>query len=67
MVFYIREIQCLKQLAKEEGFTVIDAHSKFPLLAPMEPSPLYYRSHFSPAGHRKLAGVIVDGLKPILK
>lgn len=67
MVFYIREIQCLKQLAKEEGFTVIDAHSEFPLLAPMEPSPLYYRSHFSPAGHRKLAGVIVDGLKPILK
>lgn len=67
MVFYFREIQCLKQLAKQEGFTVIDAHSQFPVLAPMEPSPLYYRSHFSPAGHRKLANVIVDGLKPVLK
>ena len=67
MVFYFREIQCLKQLAKQEGFTVIDAHSQFPVLAPMEPSPLYYRSHFSPAGHRKLANVITDGLQPVLK
>lgn len=67
MVFYFREIRCLKQLAKQEGFTVIDAHAQFPVLAPMEPSPLYYRSHFSPAGHRKLANVITNGLQPVLK
>lgn len=66
-VFYFREIECFKQLAKKEGFTVIDAHSKFTLLAPMEASPMYYKGHFSPAGHRKMAQVLTEGLKPLLK
>ncbi len=67
MVFYFREIGCLKKLAKEEGITIIDANAEFPSLAPMEPSPLYYRSHFSPAGHRKLANLITERLQPLLK
>lgn len=67
MVFYFREIECLKKLGKKEGITIIDANAEFPRLAPMQPSPLYYRSHFSPAGHRKLADIITEGLKPILK
>lgn len=67
MVFYFREIESLKKLGKKEGITVIDANAAFPSLAPMQASPLYYRSHFSPAGHRKLASIITEGLRPLLK
>ncbi len=67
MVFYFREIECLKKLGKEEGFSVIDANAKFPSLEPMEPTPYYYKSHFSPAGHRLIADTITEGLRPILK
>lgn len=66
MVFYFKEIKALKKLAEKEGITVIDANAQFPSLAPMQSSPLYYRSHFSPAGHRKLANIIIEGLKPVL-
>jgi len=66
MVFYFKEIKALKKLAEKEGITVIDANAQFPSLAPMQSSPLYYRSHFSPAGHRKMANIIIEGLKPVL-
>lgn len=66
-LFYFREIECLKKMAKEEGFTLIDASSKFPSLAPMEKHPTYYTGHFSPMGHRMLADMITEGLKPVLK
>jgi len=66
MVFYFKEIKALKKLAQQEGITLIDANAQFPSLAPMEPSPLYYRSHFSVAGHRKMASIITEGLKPVL-
>lgn len=66
MLFYVKEIQALKKLAAQEGITIIDANAQFPSLSPMEQSPLYYRSHFTPAGHRKLANIITEGLKPIL-
>lgn len=66
MVFYFKEIKALKKLAEQEGITLIDANAQFPSLAPMEPSPLYYRSHFSVAGHRKMASIITEGLKPVL-
>ncbi|MCC7529353.1 MAG: hypothetical protein IT342_12590 [Candidatus Melainabacteria bacterium] len=67
MVFYFREIECLKKLGEKEGITIIDANAEFPSLAPMQPSPLYYRSHFSPSGHQKLADIVTEGLKPILE
>ncbi|MBC7998163.1 MAG: hypothetical protein IAF58_09485, partial [Leptolyngbya sp.] len=66
-LFYFREIECLKKMATEEGFVVIDASSKFPSLAPMEKHPTYYTGHFSPMGHRMLADIITEGLKPVLK
>lgn len=67
MVFYYKEIKALKKLGAQEGITIIDATEQFPSLAPMQKSPLYYSAHFSPAGHRKLASIITEGLKPILK
>lgn len=67
MVFYQREIETLKRLGQKEGITVIDANAQFPSLSVMQDSPLYYQTHFSPAGHRKLAGIIAEGLKPLFK
>lgn len=67
MVFYYKEIKALKKMGAQEGITIIDATEQFPSLAPMQKSPLYYSAHFSPAGHRKMASIITEGLKPILK
>lgn len=67
MVFYYKEIKALKKMGAQEGIAIIDATEQFPSLAPMQKSPLYYSAHFSPAGHRKLASIITEGLKPILK
>lgn len=61
--FYFWEIRALERLGKADGFRVISCQEKFPKLQAMEANPYYYTAHFSPVGHKKIAEIILEGMK----
>lgn len=62
-IFYIREMQALEQIAKEENFEFVNVHNKFPQTAGGESSPLLVGFHFSRQGHQLVADILEPAVK----
>lgn len=62
-IFYIREMQALEQIAKEENFEFVNVHNKFPQTGGGESSPLFVGFHFSRQGHQLVADILEPAVK----
>jgi len=62
-MFYFRELEAMRKLASNEGFTLIEANKAFPVRNPMQESPLFFGLHFTRAGHKLMSEAIYSGLE----
>lgn len=65
-IFYLRELNLLKDLAKQQGFSFVNIHEVFPPIVVGEKSAQYYGAHFSPAGHRLVTDTLLNPVRQLL-
>ena len=61
-IIYYRELNEIRQLAQEEGFTYIDCWKQYPSRGPLDESAYHFSTHFNNAGHKVMAETLHKNL-----
>jgi hypothetical protein len=61
-IMYYREVNELRQFAKEQHLEFVDSVPYFPARGPMDESPFHFAMHFNRAGHARMSELLYQDL-----
>jgi hypothetical protein len=61
-MMYYRELNEIRQLASQTGFTYLDAWQSYPARGPLDESPYHFSTHFNCAGHIRMCEFLMKNL-----
>lgn len=61
-IMYYRELNEIKEVARQSGFSYLDAWLAYPARGPLDDSPFHFTTHFNCAGHIRMCEYLMKNL-----